>query len=707
MVAAFEVYEERRMAALSLNRRTMLASFAAVAAVAGCDRKGAAPVNGGKPKFGTFGFDTAGMDRAVAPGDDFFQYANGTWARTTEIPADRSSYNAFTSLTEQALTRNRAIVEEAAAAKSAKGDTKKVGDYFAAFMDEAGIEARGVAPIRPDLDRIAAIADRSALSREVGATIRADVDLLNATNYYTSRPFGLWISQDLDNPKINTPYLVQGGLGLPDRSFYLDGGRMADIRTQYRAHIAKVLSLAGIADAEARAGRILDHETRIARVHATQVETNDVERGANHWSRADFVSRAPGFDWDALFAAAGLETQQLFIVWQPAAVTGMAALAASQPLDVWKDYLQFRALDRASPFLAKAFADENFAFYGAQLNGTPQQQERWKRAINHTNNALGEAVGKIYVERHFTPDTKAKADTMVKNIVAAFGQRIDRLEWMSAETKDRARRKLGTLKVDMGYPSTWRDYSALEIRRDDALGNVQRAELFEYRRNLAKLGRPVEHTEWYMLPQVVNALNIPLENRLIFPAAILEPPFFDPNADPAINYGAIGGVIGHEITHSFDSTGALFDETGRLADWWTPADLAKFEAAGTKLADQYSSYKPFPDVSLNGRLTLGENIADVAGLATSYDAWRLSLGGKEAPVLEGFSGDQRFYLGWAQVWRAKFREQALRNYVLTGVHSPGQYRAATVRNQDPWYAAFDVKPGQKLYLAPDDRVKVW
>ncbi|HYE41998.1 MAG TPA: M13 family metallopeptidase [Caulobacteraceae bacterium] len=695
------------MAALSLNRRTMLASFAAVAAVAGCDRKGAAPVNGGKPKFGTFGFDTAGMDRAVAPGDDFFQYANGTWARTTEIPADRSSYNAFTSLTEQALTRNRAIVEEAAAAKSAKGDTKKVGDYFAAFMDEAGIEARGVAPIRPDLDRIAAIADRSALSREVGATIRADVDLLNATNYYTSRPFGLWISQDLDNPKINTPYLVQGGLGLPDRSFYLDGGRMADIRTQYRAHIAKVLSLAGIADAEAKAGRILDHETRIARVHATQVETNDVERGANHWSRADFVSRAPGFDWDALFAAAGLETQQLFIVWQPAAVTGMAALAASQPLDVWKDYLQFRALDRASPFLAKAFADENFAFYGAQLNGTPQQQERWKRAINHTNNALGEAVGKIYVERHFTPDTKAKADTMVKNIVAAFGQRIDRLEWMSAETKDRARRKLGTLKVDMGYPSTWRDYSALEIRRDDALGNVQRAELFEYRRNLAKLGRPVEHTEWYMLPQVVNALNIPLENRLIFPAAILEPPFFDPNADPAINYGAIGGVIGHEITHSFDSTGALFDETGRLADWWTPADLAKFEAAGTKLADQYSSYKPFPDVSLNGRLTLGENIADVAGLATSYDAWRLSLGGKEAPVLEGFSGDQRFYLGWAQVWRAKFREQALRNYVLTGVHSPGQYRAATVRNQDPWYAAFDVKPGQKLYLAPDDRVKVW
>lgn len=695
------------MALVSLNRRNLLLTAAALASVAACDRKAAAPANGGKPRFGTFGFDTAGMDRSVAPGDDFFQYANGSWIRNTEIPADRASYNAFTSLNEQALARTRAIVEEAASDKKADGDRRKIGDFYAAFMDETGIEGRGLSPIRPELDRIAAIGDRAALSREFGAEIRHDVDLLNATNYYTSRPFGLWISQDLDNPRINTPYLVQGGLGLPDRDFYLEGGRMAEIRRQYQAHIAKVLALAGVTDAEGRAARILGLETRLARFHATQVETNDVERGANHWTRADFVAKAPGLDWEQLLNAAGLQNQQLFVVWQPKAVAGMASLAASEPLDVWKDYLAFHALDRASPFLPKAFADQHFAFYGTQLSGTPQQQERWKRGINHVNGALGEAVGKIYVARHFSADTKAKADAMVKNIIAAFGQRIDNLDWMSAETKDRARRKLGALKVDMGYPSRWRDYAALEVRPDDALGNVQRAELFEYRRNLAKLGRPVEHTEWYMLPQVVNALNIPLENRLIFPAAILEPPFFDPNADPAINYGAIGGVIGHEITHSFDSTGALFDETGRLADWWTPADLAKFEAAGTALADQYSAYKPFPDVSLNGRLTLGENIADVAGLATSYDAYRLSLGGREAPVLEGFTGDQRFYLGWAQVWRSKFREQALRNYVLTGVHSPGQYRAATVRNQDPWYAAFEVQPGQKLYLPPDARVKVW
>ena len=690
---------------LDVNRRTFLLSTAAAATLAACDGK--RRPNGGKPTFGTFGFDTAGMDRTVAPGQDFFGYANGTWAKTFEIPADRSSYNSFTRLTEQALERNRAILDRASRNGAAKGDEKKIGDYYAAFMDEAGAERRGAAPVRADVSRIMAIADKSALAREMGATVRHDVDLLNATDYYTDRPFGLWVSQDIDNPQRNAPYLVQGGLGLPDRDFYLEAGRMAEIRDQYRAHISKILSLAGIADPDGKAGRILALETEIARVHATQVDTNDVKKGANHWSQTDFPLRAPGLDWPAFFAGSGLGGQEDFIVWQPGAVTGMSALVETQPLETWKEYLAFRALDRASPFLSKAFVDQNFAFYGTQLNGTPQIQDRWKRAINQTNAALGEAVGKIYVERHFSADTKAKAEEMVKNIVAAFGRRIDRLAWMSAETKARARAKLGTLTVSIGYPETWRDYSALEVRRDDPYGNAERAALFEYRRNLAKLGKPVVKTEWYMLPQVVNALNIPLENRLIFPAAILEAPFFDPNADDAINYGGIGGVIGHEITHSFDSTGALFDENGKLLNWWKPEDLARFEAAGSALAAQYSAYKPFPDLNLNGQLTLGENIADVAGLATSYDAYRLSLNGKEAPVLEGFTGDQRFFLGWAQVWRAKFREPALRNYVLTGVHAPGQYRALTVRNQDPWYPAFDVKPGQALYLEPKDRVKVW
>jgi len=689
---------------LDVNRRTLLLSAAAAAALAGCD-KGKA--KGGKPTLGTFGFDTAGMDRTVAPGEDFFAYANGNWARTFEIPADRSSYNSFTRLTEQALTRTRAILDEAAANRDAKDDEKKIGDYYAAFMDEAGAETRGVTPVRGEINRILALADKSALSREMGATVRADVDLLNATDYYTDRPFGLWVSQDIDNPQRNAPYLVQGGLGLPDRDFYLEGGRMAEIRDQYRAHIARILSLAGIGDAEAKAGRILALETAIAQVHATQVDTNDVRKGANHWSQTDFPLRAPGMDWPAFLGAAGLGGQEDFIVWQPAAVVGISGLVGSMPLETWKEYLAFRALDRASPFLSKAFVDQNFAFYGSQLSGTPRIQDRWKRGINQTNAALGEAVGKLYVERHFSADTKAKCEEMVRNLIAAFGRRIDRLEWMSAETKARAKAKLGTLTVSIGYPEAWRDYSALEVRRNDPYGNAERASLFEYRRNLAKLGRPVVKTEWYMLPQVVNALNIPLENRLIFPAAILEAPFFDPNADDAINYGAIGAVIGHEVTHSFDSTGALFDENGKLSNWWKPEDLARFEASGAALAAQYSAYKPFPDLSLNGQLTLGENIADVAGLATAYDAWKMSLNGKEARVLEGFTGDQRLFLGWAQVWRAKFREPALRNYVLTGVHSPGQYRALTVRNQDPWYAAFDVKPGQALYLAPDQRVKVW
>ena len=662
---------------------------------------------GAAAALGSFGFDASGMDRSVAPGADFYRFANGTWLRDTTIPADRSGISAFSVLSEQARADTRAILEEAAAEAAAGGETRQVGDYYAAFLDADAIEAKGLAPLQPTLDAIQAIGDRTTLARVLGGTLRADVDLLNATDTTTDRLFGVWVSQHLERPGEYVPYLVQGGLGLPDRDFYLEGGRMAALRAQYQAYVAQVLTLAGMPDAQDKATRILTLETAIARVHATQLETNDVQRGANEWERGDFARKAPGLDWNAFLAAAGLDAQPRFIVWQPEAVAGIAALVGSEPLPAWKDYLVFHALDRAAPLLPKAFADAHFAFHGTALSGTPEQPARWKRAVDASNEALGEAIGKRYVARHFTPATKARADAMVANLVAAFGRRIDAIDWMTAQTKQRARAKLATLRVGMGYPETWRDYSSLEVRRDDALGNAQRASLFEYRRNLAKLGQPVDHGEWYMLPQTVNALNVPLENRLIFPAAILQPPFFDPAADDAVNYGAIGGVIGHEISHSFDNAGALFDETGRLANWWTPADLARFEAAGAALAAQYDAYRPFPDLAVNGKLTLGENIADVAGLATAYDAWRQAHAGEALAPIDGFTPDQRFFLGWAQAWRSKAREPALRNTLLTNVHAPGHYRALTVRNLDAWYPAFAVESGQPLYLAPAERVKVW
>ncbi len=689
-------------------RRTFLMSVPAVAMLAACQNSGGGgAASRTTPVFGSFGFDTGGMDRSVVPGEDFFGYANGTWARDTEIPADRSSFNSFTRLTIQADERTKVIIEEAAADNRADGERRKIGDFYTAFMDESAIEQAGLTPVRDELEAIAGIRDVSGLSRALGQTLRADVDLLNMTNYYTDRLFGLWVSQNFDEPTRNSPYLVQGGLGMPDRAFYLDGGRMAEMRQNYRAHIVQVLTLARIAEPEEKASRILALETAIAGVHATAEQTNDVKAGNNHWSQADFNARAPGIDWTAWREGAGLAQQQTFVVWQPGAVTGIAALVGSQALDTWKSYLTFHALDRASPFLPRAFDEEHFSFYGSTLSGTPEQAPRWRRGVDAVNAALGEAVGQIYVERHFSENAKTAMEGLVQNLITAFGHRIDGLEWMSDQTRAAARRKLETLSVSIGYPETWRDYSGLEVRPDQAWANAERAGVFEYQRNLAKLGRAVTHDEWYMLPQTVNALNIPLENRLIFPAAILEAPFFDEAADAAINYGGIGAVIGHEITHSFDSTGALFDELGRLRDWWTPQDLARFEAAGQALVAQYNAYQAFPDLRLNGELTLGENIADVAGLATAHDAYLLSLNGAEAPELEGFSGDQRFYLGWAQVWRSKYRDPALRNAILTGVHSPGPWRVREVRNQDPWYAAFDVQPGQALYLAEADRVEVW
>ncbi|MEK7430564.1 MAG: M13 family metallopeptidase [Pseudomonadota bacterium] len=662
-----------------------------------------------KPKYGSFGFDTAGMDRTVAPGDSFYDYASGGWMKTTEIPADRGSYNTFGVLTDVAAERTRAIVEDSAKGDAPAGsDARKIGDFYASFMDEAAIEAAGLTPLKPELARIDAIKTRADLSRELGATLRADVDALNATDYTTDRLFGLWVAEDMNDTSKYRPYLMQGGLGMPDREYYLDASpRFQDLRAKYKAHIASMLELAGYDDAQARAGRILGLEIAIARAHWTVDATGDIAKANTVWSRADLARKAPGVDWSAYLQAAGMGQQPTFGPWQSSAITAISKLVGSQPIATWKDYLAFHAVERGAPFLSKAFVDEHFAFNSTALAGTPQQRERWKRGVDNTSGALGEAVGKLYVERHFTPEAKAQMQEMVKNILTAFGARIDRLDWMSPDTKAKAHEKLANFRVGVGYPDKWLDYSGLQIVRGDAYGNWERGELFKYRRNVAKLAGPVNRDEWWMTPQTVNALNLPMQNMIVFPAAILEPTFFDPDADAAVNYGAIGGVIGHEVVHGFDDTGALFDAKGNLRNWWTPADMAQFKTRSQALAAQYSAYEPLPGLHLNGNQVLGENIADLAGLASAYDAYHLSLNGQPPPVIDGFTADQRFYLGWAQNYRSKFREATLRRNVLSGVHSPGEYRAQTVRNQDPWYPAFEVKAGQGLYLAPDQRVKIW
>jgi predicted metalloendopeptidase len=655
------------------------------------------------------GIDVAGMDRSVKPGDDFFTFANGSWIRNTAIPEDRASWGIFAMLDDQATLQTRTILETAGRTPRT-ADERKIGDYYAAFMDDAAIEKRGLTPIQPLLDRIGAVADRRALARLLGSMLRADVDPLNATNYHTDNLFGLWVAQDFNQPTRNTAYLLQGGIAMPDREYYVgESPRMADIRTKYLAHVTTVLKLAGAseADAAARAQRIVALETKIARAHATREQSIDVLKANNPWPRAEFATRAPGIDWSAYFQAANLTSQPAFIVWHPGAVTGESALVASEPLDDWKEYLRYIVINHWSGLLPKPFADERFAFFGTTLSGTPKQAERWKRGVATTSYAMGDAVGRLYVQQHFPPESKKAAEAMVADIKAAFAQRIDRLDWMSPETRTKAKQKLQTLIVGVGYPDKWRDYSALTISRDDALGNAMRVEAFEYRYRVDELSKPIDRHEWWMTPQTVNAVNLPIQNALNFPAAILQPPYFDPKASVANNYGAIGAIIGHEISHSFDDQGSQFDASGKLANWWTPQDFEHFRSAADKLVAQYNAYKPFPDLSVNGKQTLSENIADVAGLSASYDAYRLSLHGKELPPQDGFTGDQQFFISYGQAWRDKYREPMLRRIVVTDGHAPSMYRAQTVRNLDPWYAAFDVQPGAALFLAPGDRVRIW
>ena len=655
------------------------------------------------------GVDLAGIDHSVKPGDDFNGYASGNWAKTAQIPADRSSTGIFLKVFEKAEQRNAELIRDAGKSNPKAGSNeRKIADYYAAYMNEAAIEKNGLAPIKAELAEVDAIKNKTDLSRVLGGTLRSDVDPINATNWWTENLFGLFVTQGLEDPSHNVPYLLQGGLGMPNRDYYLnDDAQMKGYRAKYQAYIASLLKQSGAQDADAKAAAILALETKIAKAQASIVESEDVHKANNPWAMADFAKKAPGLDWNAYFTAAGLSGQKTVIAWQPEAISKLSALTASEPLQTWKDWLTFHTLNHSAGLLPKAYADAQFDFYGHTLNGTPKQRDRWKRAVGSTGDALGDAVGQIYVQRYFPASSKARVAQMVDNIKAAFNDHVDTLDWMSPVTKQKAKAKIATLKVGVGYPETWRDYSSLDVKADDALGNSLRAQEFEYKHQLAKLGQPVDKGEWWMTPQTVNAVNLPLQNALNFPAAILEAPFFDPKADDAANYGSIGAVIGHEISHSFDNTGAEFDAEGRLANWWTPDDQAHFKAAGQKLVEQYNAYEPLPGLHINGQQTLGENIADVSGLAIAHAAYVKSLGGKPAPVIDGLSGDQRFFLAFAQSWRTKTRDAALRAQVIGDGHSPGSFRAQTVRNLDAWYDAFKVQSGQKLYLDPKQRVKIW
>jgi putative endopeptidase len=657
----------------------------------------------------THGVALSNMDRSVKPGDDFYHYANGNWIKRTELPADRAGIDVFSKLADLSDKRTADLIAEIAKSNPpASSATRKVADLYNSYMDEAAIEAKGLAPLRPHLDAIAAIHDKRELAHALGEGLRADVDALNNGNFHTANLFGLWVAPGFHDSDRYTAYLMQGGLQMPDREYYLsDSESMRKIRAQYHTHIAAMLKLAGFTDADARAGRILELEHAIAQSHRSLADSEDIHKADNTWTQADFASKAPGLDWPEYFRGAGLTQQGSFMVWQPEAFTGESALVASTSLETWKDWLAFHLIDAHAGILPKAFAAERFAFFGKALSGTQQQRPRWQRGVFLVNDLLGDVVGQAYAQRYFSPEAKAQAEAMVANLIVAFGKRIEALSWMDAATKAEAEAKLSTLYVGIGYPETWHDYSSFAVQADDIFGNIWRGSLSDYQRQIARLGKPVDRKEWCMTPQTVNAVNLPLQNALNFPAAILQPPFYDPQAPAAVNYGAIGTVIGHEISHTFDSEGATFDSKGRVRNWWTPSDLQHFEATTAQLAAQYDTYKPFPDLALNGKQTLGENIADVAGIAAAYDGYRASLSGKTAPTQDGLSGDQQFFLAFGQNWGDKTREAALRQQVMTDGHSPGEYRAATVRNIDAWYAAFNVRAGDKLYLAPPERVRIW
>lgn len=654
------------------------------------------------------------IDHAVKPGDDFYLYANGAWLARTELPADRTAIGSFTIVADKTDAQVRSIIDDAVKADAAAGSNQRlIANLYKAYMDEAAIEQHGMATLKPQLAAIASIKTQRELARSLGHSLRADTDALNNTNFHTANLFGLWVAPGFQDSDHYAPYLMQGGIGMPDRAYYVDASpRMKSIREAYAKHVATVFRLAGFSDADARAERVVALEHAIAEVHQPLAENEDIHKANNLWQTADFSTKAPGLDWPIFFAAAGLSEQKTIYVWQPAPITAEAALVASQPLEVWKDWLALHLLDQYATAASKALADEHFAFYGTTLTGATAQRPRDRRAIAMVNFVLGDAVGQLYAERYFPAASRERAQAMVANLLAAFHKRLEAIDWMNPNTKAEAIKKLDALYVGVGYADHWRSYAGLTIRADDLIGDLERSDLFEYQHALSRIGQPVDRHEWCMEPQTVNAVNLPLNNGLNFPAAILQPPFFDANAPDAVNYGAFGTVIGHEISHTFDSEGAEFDSKGQVRKWWTDADYAHFQKVTAALAAQFDGYEPYPGVHVNGRQTLGEDIADLGGVAAAYDAFHASLHGQpapEQPVAGGaaLTGDQQFYLAFGQIWRTKIREAAERRQILTDPHAPGHYRAETVRNFDAWYEAFHIQPGDKLYLAPDQRVHIW
>jgi predicted metalloendopeptidase len=650
-----------------------------------------------KASIGDFGLDLAAGKAQVKPGDDFFAYASGTWYDNFEIPPDRSSFGVFNQLDELSKNRVRDIIESAAASQPAPGSpVQKIGDYYAAFMDQAAIESSGLAPVQDDLKRISA------------ANSKQDIAALFGSAGFASL-FDLDLPPDLKNPDQYSVVVSQSRLGLPDRDYYLkDDPKLKEIRAKYTAYIEQMLNLGGVPDAQAKARDIMAFETEAAKLQWPIEKRRDVDATYNPRTKAQIVAYAPGFAWQAFLDASEIGSRQDLILSELTAIKDLAALFNRTPLPTLKSYLTFHYLSDHAPYLPKRFDDARFDFYGRTLRGQPQQRDRWKRAVDEVNDSLGEQVGQLYVAKYFPADSKAKMQELVGNLRASLSERIDELDWMTPDTKSRAHEKLATFTPKIGYPDRWKDYSGLEVRRNDPVGNARRAALWHWRYQVARLDKPVDRDEWQMTPQEINAYYNPLNNEIVFPAAILQPPFFDPNADPAVNYGGIGAVIGHEMGHGFDDQGRKFGPDGSLKDWWTQKDADVFKGRVTRLVDQFSAFEALPGLKVNGANTIGENIGDLGGLNMAYHAYQLSLKGQPAPVIDGLTGDQRFFLSWAQVWRAKYRDGALRELVMSDVHSPAYFRVnGPLPNIDAWYTAFNVQPGDKLYIKPADRVSIW
>jgi putative endopeptidase len=647
------------------------------------------------------GVDVSGFDTTVRPQDDFYRYVNGGWLARTRIPADRSSFGSFTELADRSETALRAIIEEAAAAPSRPqgSDVQKIGDFYLSYMDTARIEALGIKPLDQELRRIAQLRKKEELPELFGELQQIGV----------GTPIGFFVGQD---PKQATRYVAsvsQSGLGLPDRDYYFKEGESFErTRAAYAGYIETLLRLAGERDPKGAAAAVVALEKSLAERHWERARSRDREATYNAYDLAKLSTLTPGFSWAAFLDEADAEKTPVVIVRQPDYFQALGGIIASTPVETWRRYLTFKLLDAYADRLSRDFSQARFAFRGKVLSGQQEERPRWKRGVDAVEGAMGEMVGQRYVERHFRPEAKARMEELVRNVVAAFREGIDQLEWMSPETKAQAQAKLARFNVKIGYPEKWRDYSALTVRPRDLAGNTMRARRFAYDRMVGRVGKPIDRTEWGMTPQTVNAYYSPGMNEIVFPAAILQPPFFDPEADDAVNYGGIGAVIGHEISHGFDDQGSRSNGEGNLVNWWSEQDQAAFKTRTDALVAQYNGYTPLPGMNINGRLTLGENIGDLSGLAVAYRAYRKSLNGKEAPVIGGLTGDQRFFMGWAQIWRTLYRDEALRQRLLTDSHSPGEYRTnAVLRNMPEFYAAFGVKPGDRMYLPPEQQVKVW